>query len=200
MTCKIFHLLFCSILDLFLSTQIFLLKRYGINKFFIFSLYSFTNSINQLLNLWCQKFSPSPFLLPSPTLFPLFFLLNFPLLQAQVPPHRVCHLPFMSCLFSRLMRLLDWTVSKLDLCPSIWFTSTHAPSLRTPAPPQQYLLLLILATLWRVVTCMHLCVIFSRSGHNHSTAFLQWYFVGFCVFSLFFPIFCSSSLLGWERK
>jgi hypothetical protein len=59
--------------------------------------------------------------LPFPFSFFFFFLLTFLLLQAQVSSRWVCHPPFLLCIFSKLMGLLDRTVIHqihLDTRPS----------------------------------------------------------------------------------
>ena len=151
------------------------------------------------------------FVLPLPPPFPeslppsFFFLLNFLLLQAQAPLHRVCRPLFLPCLFSGLIGLLDQTIStwstslcqtQLNTCPST--------ALIGPTYFQRHLLLLILATLRRIMTCTRLSMIFFHAIviiiEQPSSDGVLWAFVPFSLFFLLFfifRVFCGPGLLSW---
>ena len=86
------------------------------------------NSINHK-----SKFMQAP--PPFPTLFLIFFLLTFLLLQAQapVPLHWMCCPPFLSCL-SKVDRALGSDYLSLGLYPFVRLTLTRTPSPRALAP------------------------------------------------------------------
>ena len=136
------------------------------------------------------------FVLP---LSPFFYLLTFFLLQAQVPSHWVCHPPFMSCFFSGLMELLNWTIqSSIYIPPSN--PPRHAPSTTRTGPARFWFWQpsdrswLTRACAWFFRTLAR--IIRQPSSNGVLCAFM--FSLCFPVFFSIFSIFCSLGLLGWK--
>ena len=130
--------------------------------------------------------SPPP---PLPLFLAYFSFVTISSATAPSVPSTISVVPFFGV--DKALRL---DCSKLDLS----FRQTHLDTSTLTPPAYDF------GNQRWIMTHTPLRVVFSHSSHNHRVALLWRCFVGFCAFSLFFPVFCvfpvfcSLSLLGWK--